>query len=493
MNSVRRLSIKNKLMLIMMTTSSAAIILMGAAVLLQEAISGQRSIQHHLTILADVIGSGSIDAITGDDPAAVQERLDALTVERDIVYAAVERDDGSIVGEIGERPSSGSLDPKNVRMLDGDEDLLSYVIIPDEIGIARDIRLARERIGTIRIVSSLERFKADLVRYLILVMAIAMLSGLAAVLICCRLNKLVSDPILQLRKAMQTVSEKRDYSVRVDTNAKDESGVLAVGFNHMLDRIQSYDAELASRSSRLEKEVAVRTLELTASNRKRILWLETMAKFLRHELKNSTVGVKTSLDLIERRSSSNQPIDVYVARARKSMANMNTLLTSAGDASTLEATLYQEPRSRLDLSALVRYEIDQYRSIYPKTAVIADCQDEIFVLGNDGRLVQMLDKLVSNAVEHADERTPVTVSLKKPGNEAQLIVSNEGVALPKDKERLFDLFVSLRSPERKTGDNCGLGLYIVKLVAESHAGYVESRDIKGGKAGAVFTVTLPAV
>jgi len=62
MNSIRRLSIKNKLILIMMTTSSAAIILMGAAVLLQEAISGQRSIQQQLTVLADVIGSGSIDA-----------------------------------------------------------------------------------------------------------------------------------------------------------------------------------------------------------------------------------------------------------------------------------------------------------------------------------------------------------------------------------------------------------------------------------------------
>jgi len=248
-------------------------------------------------------------------------------------------------------------------MVGGDEGLLSYVLIPDEIGIARDIRLARERIGTIRIVSSLERFKVDLIRYLILVVAIAMLSGLAAFLICSRLNTLVSDPILRLRKAIQTVSEKRDYSVRVDTSAKDESGVLAAGFNHMLDRIQSYDTELASRSLRLEKEVAVRTLELTASNRKRILWLETMARFLRHELKNSTVGVKTSLDLIERRSLRNQPIDVYLARARKSMANMNTLLTSVGDASTLEATLYQEHRARLDFSALIRYEIDQYRSI----------------------------------------------------------------------------------------------------------------------------------
>jgi|GEM_PF-1586798 len=492
MNSVRRLSIKNKLLLIMLTSSSAAIILMGAAVLLEEAISGQRSIRHQLTIMADAIGSRSIDAITADDPAGVQERLDALAGERDIVYAAIERDDGSIVAEIGERAGS-ALDRKNARMSGSDEGLLSYVLIPDEIGIARDIRLARERIGTIRIVSSLKRFKIDVIRYLILVVAIAMVSGLAAVLICCRLNKLVSDPILQLRQAMQTVSEKRDYSVRVDANAEDESGILAAGFNHMLERIQSCDTELASRSSRLEKEVAARTLELTASNRKRIVWLETMARFLRHELKNSTVGVKTSLDLIERRSLKNQPIDVYLVRARKSMVNMNTLLTGAGDASTLEAMLYQEPRARLDFSALIRYEIDQYRSIYPETPVIADCQDEIFVLGNDGRLVQMLDKLVSNAVEHADERKPVTVSLRKPGNEAQLMVSNEGVALPKDKGRLFDLFVSLRSPERKTRDNCGLGLYIVKLVAESHAGHVESLDIGGGKVGAVFMVTLPAV
>ncbi len=55
---------------------------------------------------------------------------------------------------------------------------------------------------------------------------------------------------------------------------------------------------------------------------------------------------------------------------------------------------------------------------------------------------------------------------------------------------MFDLFVSLRTPSRKTDDNFGLGLYIVKLITESHGGQVNAYDLND-ETGAVFEVTLP--
>jgi signal transduction histidine kinase len=291
---------------------------------------------------------------------------------------------------------------------------------------------------------------------------------------------------------MDTVSMHKDYSLRVDKSEENELGAVIDGFNRMLEQIQLRDNKLAKYSTHLEKTIETRTLQLTDANKKRILWLETMARFLRHELKNSSVGIKTSLDLIERRSVEKQKVDVYLARARKSMDNMNALLKSAGDASTLEASLYKEKHHPLDFSSTISSQMETYVSIYPGISMTIDCSPGIFVLGNENRLNQLLDNLISNAVEHSDPQATINVSVKQHLRGAKLIVKNKGAALPSEKKTMFDLFVSLRTPGRKTDDNFGLGLYIVKLITESHGGQVNAYDLND-ETGAVFEVTLPLV
>lgn len=288
---------------------------------------------------------------------------------------------------------------------------------------------------------------------------------------------------------MDTVSTQQDYSVRVGGRADDELGALIVGFNGMLRQIQLRDVELARHSANLEAEVAARTNELSEATRKQILWLQTLARFLRHELKNATVGVRTSLELIDRRTR-DRGIDVYVQRARKSMHYMNTLLESVGNASSLEASIYQDARSRVDLSELISACMEEYRSSYSANRFVVKCGAGIAILGNKDRLRQMLDKLVSNAVEHSKPETPIIISLEQRENQAMLSIINEGAKMPEDKERIFELFVSMRDSKHRRNENLGLGLYIVKLVAESHGGQVEARDLED-KEGAIFSVMLP--
>ena len=105
-------------------------------------------------------------------------------------------------------------------------------------------------------------------------------------------------------------------------------------------------------------------------------------------------------------------------------------------------------------------------------------------------MIQLLDKLVSNAVEHSDRNAPIQITVNPDHGKALLRVSNQGEALPEDKQAMFDLFVSFRTQERKTDENFGLGLYIVKLIAESHGGHIAAYDL-ADKTGAVFEVNLP--
>lgn len=493
MRLFKKLSIKHKLILIMMTTSCTAITLMAALIVVNQTINSQRAIQQQLIALADVLGSTSTGALSFDDPAAGAEILNALALKSNIEYAVIERPNGDIFAEFsnGVYLVQPFYKPLTVNEKTRGSGQLLLNLLANKLQVTRGIYLENERIGTIRIVSTMNEFHRDLLHYVFLIVVLSCACFIVTFIVCSRLQRIISGPIVNLHNAMNIVSDDKDYSLRVKNDEINEFGSLVNGFNHMLEQIQLRDTKLAEYRAHLEQTVIKRTQELTESNRKRIMWLEMMADFLRHELKNSYVGIKSSLDLIERRSENIKKIDVYLARARTSMTNMNALLQSAGEASNLEAILYKEKHERLDLTVIVLNHMPIYSSIYPDFPISMHCRRGVYILGNEVRIKQLLDKLINNAVEHTTPNTTIDVIVTQQDEKALLIVKNTGDVLPEDKRKIFDLFVSLRTEERKTDDNFGLGLYIVKLITESHGGQVSAHDLKGNETGAYFKVEFP--
>jgi len=104
---------------------------------------------------------------------------------------------------------------------------------------------------------------------------------------------------------------------------------------------------------------------------------------------------------------------------------------------------------------------------------------------------QLLDKLIENAIDFAPPGTVVRVALEAPPGEAIVAVENEGPPLPEAMgHRLFDSMVSLRGHDgRADGAHLGLGLYVVRLVAEHHGGGVRAANRREG--GVRFEVAVP--
>ncbi len=477
MRAFRHQRITYKLIIIMMVTSSVAVLLMAIAIMINTAIKEKRSVENQLETLAQLIGSRSTGALAFDDRRTAEENLSALSVKPNIVYAAIHNGNGAIFADY--------------RPIHGRPDASSFWVFRDTIEASKDIVLEGERVGRIRIVSNLDEFHATLIDQIMWTLIIMGGCFTVSFLISSRLQKVISDPVLRLRGAMDSVSAHQDYSVRAEPHADDELGILVDGFNQMLQQIEGRDAELARYRANLEAEVTARTNELEQANRKRISWLQMLARFLRHELKNASVGIRTSLELIDRRTA-DRSIGVYLERARKSMDFMNWLLENVGNASSLEASIYQDVRARLDLSHLVTACLEDYQSSYTQQEFAVRCLPSIAILGNEARVRQMLDNLISNALEHSRPGTPIVVTLEKRDSHAVLSVINEGPRLPENKESLFELYVSLRDPKHGRHEHLGLGLYVVKLVAESHDGQAQARDLES-KEGVIFSVTLPTL
>ena len=135
--------------------------------------------------------------------------------------------------------------------------------------------------------------------------------------------------------------------------------------------------------------------------------------------------------------------------------------------------------------------VDGYRIAYPQASIALTLPDgEVPLSGAPELFAQMLDKLVANAVEFATHGA-IQIRLDRDERGARLVVSNEGPSLPPEiADRLFDSMVSVRSGRAPAEPHLGLGLYIVRLVAEFHGGSAHAAN-RPGASGVEVTVTLP--
>lgn len=219
-------------------------------------------------------------------------------------------------------------------------------------------------------------------------------------------------------------------------------------------------------------------------------YLETMAGKLSHELRTPLTVVRSSLDNLEA-SDVGPEARLYSQRAREGLARLEDILNRMSEATRLEQALQRSERERFDLAELVRGCVAGYRLAYPgQSFELAAPPGALPVNGVPELIAQMLDKLVSNAVDFARPDTPVGIALEGGGERVLLRVRNEGPPLPAAmKHNLFDSMVSLR-PGKGREPHLGLGLYIVRLVAEFHHGRVRAED-RTSPPGVEFTVDLP--
>jgi len=255
--------------------------------------------------------------------------------------------------------------------------------------------------------------------------------------------------------------------------------------------IASYGAfrqEWASRERFLAQDrFEAEYMRRLAMEHERSEWLSVIAGFTRHELKNAMAGIGSSLELLERLSLSASGA-AYVDRAKRSLQLMRTILTQVANATSLESALELQELEKIDLSRLVAGRGDDLRRADEAHRCEFVVKDGVHVLGNADSLLQMLDKLLNNALEHSGHHDLIRVSLEASNDRALLTVLNHGEPLPADIDSLFRPFVSA-GPATREG-NLGLGLYVAQTIARRHGGTIHAAP-PADRPGAVFVVDLP--
>ncbi|MDH5324927.1 MAG: proteobacterial dedicated sortase system histidine kinase [Gammaproteobacteria bacterium] len=245
------------------------------------------------------------------------------------------------------------------------------------------------------------------------------------------------------------------------TKAADELGDLGRSFYDMLNRLAQYNR-----------------------------YLETMAGKLSHEFRTPITVVKSSLDNLELGNLDKQSL-AYTERAREGIERLNNILTRMSEATRLEQTLQSEDCSHFDLEKVVSGCVKGYSLAKPSQQYkfrLDKINDKpLQIYGSPDLIAQLLDKLVSNATSFALPDSTIEIALQQYEQGIELSVTNAGPSLPEEMQHtLFESMVSIRD---KKGDepHLGLGLYIVRLIAEFHNAGLQAQNLSDGT-GVCFSV-----
>lgn len=236
--------------------------------------------------------------------------------------------------------------------------------------------------------------------------------------------------------------------------------------------------------------------QLLARLREYTNYLRTLSSKLSHELRTPLAIVRSSLDNLEHEKLSSQA-KVYSERAREGTIRLSNILNAMSAASRVEQAIGAAELEVIPCDELLRNLKDAYEDVYRKIKItlrIREGDGDLKVLGSGELLVQMLDKLVDNAADFCPKDGLVELGLYRNGNDVIITVRNEGPPLPSHMHgQLFDSMVSVRDKgaSEEEGHHLGLGLYIVRLIADFHRGEVQGYNVPD-KSGVIFEIRLPA-
>jgi dedicated sortase system histidine kinase len=246
------------------------------------------------------------------------------------------------------------------------------------------------------------------------------------------------------------------------SGAGDELGDLSRSFADILRRLQQYTG-----------------------------YLETLAGRLSHELRTPVAVVRSSLDNLRH---VDLPADarIYLQRAEEGLARLSTIFTRMSEATRLEQSLASVERERFDLAEVVHGCIEGYRLAHANRRIAFDAGHGRYpVDGAPDLVAQMLDKLAANAVEFSAADSTIRFQMRRDASSARLSVFNEGPPLPADmRDRLFESMVSVRENQTQAEPHLGLGLYIVRVIAEFHEAHATARNRDDGS-GVEIRIEFP--
>ena len=255
-----------------------------------------------------------------------------------------------------------------------------------------------------------------------------------------------------------------------DANPSTEVGRLVTSLNTMLARIEEAFAVRTESENKLRRFVADASHELRTP-------ITAIRGFSELHRQGAVTGEKETTELI--------------ARIENESKRMGSLVEDLLLLARLDQAREMESKP-VDINKVVEDAVISARAAGPEHPVTLNSTNtEIFTLGDEVRIHQVVANLLANARTHTPAGTPITVTVGSTESGIEITVADKGPGLSADdQKKIFERFYRTDASRVRTGsDGSGLGLSIVDAVMRAHGGSVTVQSKPGE--GALFTLLLP--
>lgn len=487
-----------KLLALIGLSSFLSLTLAATGVIVSDLVWYKRAVINSVSAQAETLAAVSGAALARGDAQAAAQVLAALQPRLNTRCAALHTANGGVLSAY-ERPGSGPcrIPPPEAEgaRIDGDE-LLMF----------RDIEYDGRRVGSLSLRQAMNRMDRVLGSTAIVaaVLAGALLLGL---LVSARMQRVITQPLFDIVAVARGVTERRDYSLRVQKSGRDEVGLLTDAFNQMLAQIERTSADLQRANAQLQVEigehrrareqvqalnallelrVARRTQELEQANRE----LESFSYSVSHDLRAPLRAIE-GFSAVLLGSHQGQLDDTGRGHLQRVCAATRRMGLLIDGLLNLARTTRTEIRGReLDLSGMAHGVVREILAAQPGWAVQFDIAPGLRAQGDPSLLRTVLDNLLGNAAKFSAGRpgARVVFGVQAQDGQAGFVVRDNGVGFDMaHAARLFGAFQRLHPSGEFEGT--GIGLANVQRIIRRHGGRVWAESQPGQ--GASFYFTLP--
>jgi signal transduction histidine kinase/DNA-binding response OmpR family regulator len=471
---------KVKTAVLITVATSLVISLVSASLILFEIGVYKKDIQNGNLNLLSVVSANISAAVVFEDQQAIEETLSVFENLPDIQSVILYGSEGEVLSTFARKKvvnlRPNGLNPKvdiahqNVEL---GKNLLT-VQVP--------ILVENEVVGSIIATSTLGKLHAKLLNYAYITLGVLLFGTFIAFLLGRWFGQVLSRPIEKLARTMSSVRSTNNFDIRADVDDGLELSKLSDAFNEMLGEIHARGLRVEAQ----KQEFLIQKEKAENASKSKSQFLANMS----HELRTPMNGVIGMSQLLLRGNLSDQN-KTYAEMINRSGSALTTILNDILDFSKIEAGKLELDPVPFNLGeAIEDVRVLLNTSAADKNISLSTFIDPILperVLGDAGRIRQILTNLIGNAVKFTHEGS---VHLNANGQvidgnlHLQFAVQDTGIGIPPDKlDTIFNKFTQAENSTTRNFGGTGLGLSITKSLIEAMNGTitVESRLGFGSK------------
>jgi len=229
---------------------------------------------------------------------------------------------------------------------------------------------------------------------------------------------------------------------------------------------------------------------LREADRRKDEFLATLA----HELRNPLAPIRNSLQILRMAGENGLPVESVLGTMERQVAHIVRLVDDLLELSRISRGQIELQRERIELTAVINQALETSRPLIEAGAHTLNVElpdHPVMIEGDLIRLSQVFANLVNNAAKYTDRGGTITVAVACKDGNAVASVRDTGIGIPREMlPRVFEMFVQVDNPLRRSQDGLGIGLSLVQSLVLMHGGSIEAHS-DGLGLGSEFVVRLP--